>query len=134
MTASHGFHVGHQPGHGHNRINVANIGYRYRLAGWRRHPRRSHQMPKRASHRQTLDRLSVYNTNNFVEGFDKHNYLRTVHLGDLYTESGQTLQGSCSAVSTPIFASKYSLESSRRDLQNPLRSVRCKAPKNVFGI
>ena len=34
----------------------------------------------------------------------------------LYTESGQTLQGSFSAVSKPIFASKYSLESSRRDL------------------
>ena len=27
------------------------------------------------------------------------------HLGDLYTESGQTLQGSFSAVSKPIFAS-----------------------------
>ena len=34
----------------------------------------------------------------------------------LYTESGQTLKGSFSAVSKPIFASKYSLESSRRDL------------------
>ena len=32
----------------------------------------------------------------------------------------QTLQGSFSAVSTPIFASKYSLESSRRDLHNAL--------------
>ena len=41
-------------------------------------------------------------------------------LGDLYTESGQTLQGSFSAVSTPIFASKYALESSRRDLHNAL--------------
>ena len=30
------------------------------------------------------------------------------HLGDLYTEGGQTLQGSFSAVSTPIFANKYS--------------------------
>ena len=39
-------------------------------------------------------------------------------LGDLYTESGQTLQGSFSAVSKPIFASKYALESSRRDLHN----------------
>ena len=29
---------------------------------------------------------------------------------NLYTESGQTLQGSFSVVSTPIFASKYSLE------------------------
>ena len=28
------------------------------------------------------------------------------NLGDLYAESGQTLQGSFSAVSTPIFASK----------------------------
>ena len=42
------------------------------------------------------------------------------NLGDLYTESGQTLQGSFSAVSTPIFASKYALESSRRDLHNAL--------------
>ena len=32
------------------------------------------------------------------------------HLGDLYAESGQTLQGSFSAVSKPNFASKYSLE------------------------
>ena len=43
-----------------------------------------------------------------------------VHLGDLYTESGQTLQGSFSSISKPIFASKYSLESSRRDLHNTL--------------
>ena len=42
------------------------------------------------------------------------------YLGDLYTESGQTLQSSFSAVSKPIFATKYSLESSRRDLQNAL--------------
>ena len=42
------------------------------------------------------------------------------HLGDLYAESGRTCKGSFSAVSTPIFASKYSLESSRRDLQNAL--------------
>ena len=34
--------------------------------------------------------------------------------------SGQTLQGSFSAVSKPIFATKYSLESSRRDLHNAL--------------
>ena len=31
-------------------------------------------------------------------------------LGDLYAASGQTLQGSFSAVSKPIVASKYSLE------------------------
>ena len=43
-----------------------------------------------------------------------------VHLGDLYTESGQSLQGSFSAVSKPKFASKYSLESSRQDLHNAL--------------
>ena len=41
-------------------------------------------------------------------------------LGDLYAESGQTLQGSFSAVSKPNFASKYALESSRRDLHNAL--------------
>ena len=34
--------------------------------------------------------------------------------------SPQTSRGSLSAVSTPIFASKYSLESSRRDLHNTL--------------
>ena len=65
----------------------------------------------------------------------------TGDLGDLYAESGQTLQGSFSAgwlgdrmnhqklivpeapfsaVSKPNFASKYSLESSRRDLHNAL--------------
>ena len=42
------------------------------------------------------------------------------HLGDLYTESSQTLQGSFSAVSKPKFARKYSCESSRRDLHNAL--------------
>ena len=45
-----------------------------------------------------------------------------VDLGDLYAESGQTLQGSFSAVSKPNFASKYALESSRRDLHNALES------------
>ena len=44
----------------------------------------------------------------------------TSYLGDMYTESGQTLQGSFSAVSKPNFASKYSLESSRRYLHNAL--------------
>ena len=39
---------------------------------------------------------------------------------DLYTESGQTLKGSFSAVSKPNFESKSSLESSRRDLHNAL--------------
>ena len=39
---------------------------------------------------------------------------------ELYTESGQTSQGSFSAVSKPTVASKYSLESSRRDLHNAL--------------
>ena len=46
---------------------------------------------------------------------------RVEDLGDLYAESGQTLQGSFSAaadVSKPNFSSKYSLESSRRDLHN----------------
>ena len=41
-------------------------------------------------------------------------------LGDLYAESGQTWKGSFSAVSKPNFASKYALESSRRDLHNAL--------------
>ena len=44
------------------------------------------------------------------------------NLGDLYAESGQTLQGSFSAVSKPNLQvkTKYSLESSRRDLHNAL--------------
>ena len=51
------------------------------------------------------------------------------HLGDLYAESGQTLQVSFSAVSKPNFASKYALESSRRDLHNALL---CTALKSHF--
>ena len=47
-------------------------------------------------------------------------YANSTNLGDLYEESGQTLQGSFSAVSQPNFASKYSLESSRRELHNAL--------------
>ena len=42
------------------------------------------------------------------------------NLGDLYAESGQTLKGSLTAVSKPNFATKYALESSRRDLHNAL--------------
>ena len=34
--------------------------------------------------------------------------VRLQHLGVLYTETGQTLEGSFSAVSKPIFATKYS--------------------------
>ena len=44
-------------------------------------------------------------------------------------ESGQTLQGSFSAVSKRNFASKYAFESSRRDLHNALL---CTAPKSHF--
>ena len=40
------------------------------------------------------------------------------YLGDLYTESGQTLQGSFSAVSAPIVASKYAFFRIFRDLQD----------------
>ena len=40
--------------------------------------------------------------------------------GWLHRSIGQTLQGSFSAVPKPNFASKYSLESSRRDLHNAL--------------
>ena len=36
--------------------------------------------------------------------------LRVANLGDLYTESGQTLRGSFSAVSKPNFACNYSCE------------------------
>ena len=47
-----------------------------------------------------------------------HAALLELDLGDLYAESGQTLQGSFSAVSKPIFSNKDSFESSRRDLQD----------------
>ena len=53
-------------------------------------------------------------------GDDLRLVLEVLVREDLYAESGQTLQGSFSAVSTPIFASKYSLESSRRDLHSAL--------------
>ena len=52
---------------------------------------------------------------------------QTIDLGDLCAESGQTLQGSFSAVSKPNFATKYSSKSSRRDLHNALLCT-------VFGI
>ena len=42
------------------------------------------------------------------------------NLSLIFQQNQQTLQGSFSSVSTPIFASKYSLESSRRDLHNAL--------------
>ena len=47
-----------------------------------------------------------------VEEEDGDDAAASEHLGDLYAESGQTLQGSFSAVSKPNFASKYSFESS----------------------
>ena len=49
--------------------------------------------------------------------------------GSGLAESGQTLQGSFSAVSKPNFANKYAFESSRRDLQNALL---CTALKSHF--
>ena len=59
--------------------------------------------------------------------------LRCADLGDLYAESGQTLQGSFSAVSKPNFASKYALESSRRDLHDALLCTALKSHlKNVI--
>ena len=41
---------------------------------------------------------------------DQFNPNASIDLGDLYAESGQSLQGSFSAVSNPNFATKYSLE------------------------
>ena len=46
--------------------------------------------------------------------------LTSFSLGTCSNNQFRILQGSLSAVSTPIFASKYSLESSRRDLHNAL--------------
>ena len=56
----------------------------------------------------------------FTNAFERPFFRQVVNLGDLYAESGQTSQGSFSAVSKPNFASKYALESSRRDLHNAL--------------
>ena len=52
-------------------------------------------------------------------------------VSNLYAESGQTLQGSFSAVSKPNFASKYALESSRRDLH---KALLCTALKSHFFL
>ena len=61
-----------------------------------------------------------------------------MNLIDLHTESGQTLQGSFSAVSKPNFATKYALESSRRDLHNALLCTAKVSPANpaalLYGI
>ena len=70
-------------------------------------------VPSTLSHRRR--RLEANGPPNLRE-----NVVGAKHLGNLYTESGQTLQGSFSAVSKPNFASKYALESSRRDLHNAL--------------
>ena len=50
--------------------------------------------------------------------------------GGPHRSMGQTLQGAFSAVSKPIFASKYAFESSRRDLHNALL---CTALKSHFS-
>ena len=52
-------------------------------------------------------------------------------LGDLYAESGQTLQRSLSAVIEANFARKYAMESSRRDLHNALF---CTALQSQFFV
>ena len=58
-------------------------------------------------------------------------YLCTVKFFANLAILTQSLQGSFSAVSTPIFASKYSLESSRRDLHDGLL---CTVPTGqIFG-
>ena len=53
--------------------------------------------------------------------------------GDDWCWYRQTLDSSFSAVSKPIFASKYSLESSRRDLHNALLCTALE-PLHRFGI
>ena len=64
--------------------------------------------------------------------------MRTFKLGDLYTESGQTLQGSFSAVSTPLIARLGSFFSIFRDLQDfhsfaPLRTENFSKILPIFG-
>ena len=46
----------------------------------------------------------------FLRFKKKYSKLMSWNLGDLYTESGQTLKDSFLAVSKPLFATKYSLE------------------------
>ena len=79
-------------------------------------------------------RYYVENTDNYAYQSPPLGPVASSDLGDLYAESGQTLQGSFSAaaavdriifknfsaVSKPNFANKYALESSRRDLHNAL--------------
>ena len=71
--------------------------------------------------RKVLEQLNLLQRQGlivFAEAFQKNGLcdmqtaIGILNLGDLYTESGQTLQGSFSAVSKPNFArlSKYSLE------------------------
>ena len=51
------------------------------------------------------------------------NLVESADLGEPYAESGQTSQGLFFAVSNPILATTYSLESSRRDLHIALRAT-----------
>ena len=55
------------------------------------------------------------------------------NLSLIFQPNEQTLQGSFSSVSTPNFASKYSLESSWRDLQDLIRfTCFCTAQTSIF--
>ena len=72
-----------------------------------------------------LDDLCLLNTQSLLRRLPVAStiFKLSANLGDLYAESGQTLQGSFSAVSHPIFESNYSLKSSRRDLHNALLCI-----------
>ena len=60
-----------------------------------------------ARHKEHIDAYGEGNERRLTGAHDSGSNLLP---GDLYTESGQTLQGSFSAVSKPIFAAKYSSE------------------------
>ena len=64
-----------------------------------------------------------------TDGRSRHPDYKTLGMWSKVWSVIRTLSGSFSAVSKPIFASKYSLESSRRDLHNALL---CKCLQKVW--
>ena len=69
------------------------------------------------SHESKNQRLSTIIRIQFSNAHLRPDSNQSINLRDLYAETGQTLQGSFSAVSKPNFARKYAFESSPRDLQ-----------------
>ena len=85
---------------------------------WALSPR---EPPRRASPRASKARTSCADLPaEATWGVCNNNNNNNNNSNNLYAESGQTLQGSFSAVSKPTFATKYAFESARRDLHNAL--------------